>query len=160
MFAVGEKVVHPMHGAGTIEAITQECLAGETEQYYVFRMPSDALTLKIPTGNSGVVGLRRLLSRERMEELLKKLPTLDAEMVGNWNCRYRDNLAKLKSGDILELARVIKGLAQRELSRGLSTGERKMLQNAKRVLLSELAFVKELPYEAAEKLLQKAMMGN
>jgi len=160
MFCVGDKVVHPLHGAGVIEAITQETLVGTPARYYVFRMPSGGLTLKIPTENSGAVGLRGLLSREKMEELLRKIPALDAEMTNNWNRRYRENMEKLKSGDLLEVARVIKGLALREVRQGLSTGERKMLHSAKQVLLSELVLAKELTYEAAELLLQAAIMEN
>ena len=160
MFSVGDMVVHPLHGAGTIEAIIQERLVGELGWYYVFRMPAGGLTLKIPTENCGAVGLRDLLSPEKMEELLQRIPALDAEMTNNWNRRYRENMEKLKSGDLIEVARVIKGLALREASHGLSTGERKMLHNAKQVLLSELALVKELTYEAAELLLQTVIMEN
>ena len=160
MFSVGDRVVHPLHGAGIIEAITQERLAGELGQYYVFRMPAGGLTLKIPTENCGAIGLRDLLSREKMEELLGKIPGLDAEMTSNWNRRYRENMEKLKSGDLLEVARVIKGLALREAKQGLSTGERKMLHSAKQVLLSELVLVKELTYEMAETLLQTVIMAR
>ena len=160
MFSVGDRVVHPLHGAGVIEAITQERLAGELGQYYVFRMPAGGLTLKIPTENCGAIGLRGLLSREKMEELLGKIPGLDAEMTSNWNRRYRENMEKLKSGDLLEVARVIKGLALREAKQGLSTGERKMLHSAKQVLLSELVLVKELTYEMAETLLQTVIMAR
>ncbi len=160
MFCVGDKVVHPLHGAGIIEAITQERLVGSPGCYYVFRMPSGGLTLKIPTENCGAVGLRGLLSREKMEELLQKIPALDAEMTNNWNRRYRENMEKLKSGDLVEVARVIKGLILRDVKQGLSTGERKMLQSAKQVLLSELVFVKDVTYEAAEKLLLEAVMES
>lgn len=158
MFSIGDQVVHPLHGAGVIEEITQERLAGKLEQYYVFRMPTGGLTLKIPTENSGAVGLREPMSDEKMEELLHKIPALDAEMTNNWNRRYRENMEKLKSGDIVEVARVIKGLVLRDVKQGLSTGERKMLHNAKQILLSELAFVKTVTYEVADQLLQKVIM--
>ena len=160
MFSVGDRVVHPLHGAGIIEEITQERMSGQVGQYYVFRMPTGGLTLKVPTANCGAVGLRGLLSREKMEELLRAIPALDAEMTNNWNRRYRENMEKLKSGNLLEVARVIKGLALREEKHGLSTGERKMLHNAKQVLLSELVFVRELTYEEAEALLQDVIMEN
>ena len=160
MFSVGDRVVHPLHGAGIIEEITQERMAGQMGQYYVFRMPTGGLTLKVPTANCGAVGLRGLLSCEKMEELLNKIPSLDAEMTNNWNRRYRENMEKLKSGDLLEVARVIKGLVLREEKHGLSTGERKMLHNAKQVLLSELVYVKDLTYEKAEALLQAVIMEN
>lgn len=160
MFSIGDRVVHPLHGAGIIEGITQERLAGKLGQYYVFHMAAGGLTLKIPTENYGAVGLRAPLSREEMERLLEKIPHLEANMTNNWNRRYRENMEKLKSGDLLEVARVIKGLMLRELKQGLSTGERKMLHNAKQILLSELVFVKAVPYETAEGLLQAAVMEN
>lgn len=160
MFSIGDKVVHPLHGAGIIEEITQERLAGKLGHYYVFRMPAGGLTLKIPTENCGAVGLRAPLSDEKMEELLHKIPSLDVETTNNWNRRYRENMEKLKSGDLVEVARVIKGLALRDMKQGLSTGERKMLHNAKQILLSELVFVKAVSYEAAEQLLQAAIMEN
>ena len=160
MFSIGDKVVHPLHGAGIIESITQERLAGKLGQYYVFRMPTGGLTLKIPTENYGAVGLRSLLSGDEMEQLLRKIPHLDSEMTNNWNRRYRENMEKLKSGDLVEVARVIKGLILRDVKQGLSTGERKMLQSAKQVLLSELVFVKGVTYEAAEKLLLEAVMES
>ena len=153
MFSVGDKVVHPLHGAGVIEEITQERLMGKLELYYVFRMPTGGLTLKVPMEKSDTVGLRHLLSKEKMEELLCGIPDLETEMSNNWNKRYRENMEKLKSGDLLELARVIKGLAIRDAKQGLSTGERKMLHNAKQVLLSEMVMVKQLTYEKAEELL-------
>lgn len=160
MFSIGDKVVHPLHGAGIIEEITQERLAGKSERYYVFRMPAGGLTLKIPTENCGAVGLRAPLSDEKMEDLLHKIPGLDVEMTNNWNRRYRENMEKVKSGDLVEVARVIKGLILRDSSQGLSTGERKMLHNAKQILLSELVFVKAISYEAAEQLLHAVIMEN
>lgn len=160
MFSIGDKVVHPLHGAGIIEEITQERLAGKLAHYYVFRMPAGGLTLKIPTENCDAVGLRFPMSDDKMEELLHKIPGLNVEMTNNWNRRYRENMEKLKSGDIVEVARVIKGLALRDMKQGLSTGERKMLHNAKQVLLSELVFVKAISYEAAEQMLQAAIMEN
>lgn len=160
MFLVGDKVVHPLHGAGVIEDITQERLAGKTKRYYVFRVPNGSLTLKIPTENSGMVGLRDPMTSEQVEDLLSEIPDMDAEMTSNWNRRYRENMEKLKSGDIRDLAAVIKGLFLRDVKQGLSTGERKMLYNAKQVLLSEVALVKEITYDAAEKLLHSAILGG
>lgn len=160
MFLVGDKVVHPLHGAGVIEDITQERLSGKTVRYYVFRMPSGGLTLKIPTENSGTVGLRRPMTSEEADALFRKIPALNAEMNNNWNRRYRENMERLKSGNLQELTTVIKGLFLRDVKQGLSTGERKMLYNAKQVLLSELALVWDLTYEAAEKLLHSAILGD
>jgi len=138
MYLVGDKVVHPMHGAGIIEEITQERLAGRRAEYYVFRMPVGGLVLKIPTENCGNIGVRALSSLEEIERVLQVIPTLDAEMTANWNHRYRENMARIKSGDLVEVARVIKGLMWRDAQRGLSNGERKMLHTAKQILISEI----------------------
>ena len=108
MFLIGDKVVHPMHGAGVIERITHERLGSCVSSYYVFRMPSGGLVLKIPTDACCQIGLRCLSTAEHICQVLSAIPNLEVQMSANWNQRYRDNLARLKSGDLLEVARVIK----------------------------------------------------
>ena len=132
MFSVGDLVVHPMHGAGVIDAIVQEKVAGSTQDYYVFKMPVGGLLLKIPTANS--------------------------QASSNWNKRYRENLLRMKSGDLYEVARVIKGLMFRERKRGLSNGERKMLHTARQILLSELVLAEDSGYEEVERRVERAML--
>ena len=114
MYQVGDRVVHPMHGAGIIESIVQERLGGQLGSYYVFRMPSGGLTLKIPTGSCGAIGVRALSTSGRIREVLSAIPGLEIDRTTNWNRRYRENLNRLKSGDLLEVARVIKGLMWRD----------------------------------------------
>ena len=158
MFLIGDKVVHPMHGVGIIERITHERLDSRVSSYYVFRMPAGGLVLKIPTDACCQIGLRCLSTAEHICQVLSAIPTLEVQMSSNWNQRYRDNLARLKSGDLTEVARVVKSLMRREAARGLSTGERKMLHSAKEILLSELAMVREIGYQEAERLLDGAVM--
>ena len=160
MYLVGDKVVHPMHGAGIIEEITQERLAGRRAEYYVFRMPVGGLVLKIPTENCGTIGVRALSSQGEIQRLLDMIPALDAEMTANWNHRYRENMARIKSGDLVEVARVIKGLMWRDSQRGLSNGERKMLQTAKQILLSEIVLVCDIAYREAEESVREMMMAG
>lgn len=148
MFLIGDKVVHPMHGAGVIERITHERLGSCVSSYYVFRMPSGGLVLKIPTDACCQIGLRCLSTAEHICQVLS----------ANWNQRYRDNLARLKSGDLLEVARVIKGLMWRDHRRGLSNGERKMLHSAKQILISEVVLVEGSEYPAVEQRINEAMM--
>ena len=136
MYQVGDRVVHPMHGAGIIESIVQERLGGQLGSYYVFRMPSGGLTLKIPTGSCGAIGVRALSTSGRI----------------------RENLNRLKSGDLLEVARVIKGLMWRDREKGLSNGERKMLHSAKQILVSEVVLVEGHTYPDAEQRIEQAMM--
>lgn len=160
MYLVGEKVVHPMHGAGVIEAITEEKLAGKRANYYVFRMPVGGLVLKIPTENSGSIGVRSLSSQEEIQSVLQSISDMDAEMTANWNHRYRENMQRIKSGDLMEVARVIKGLMWRDAQRGLSNGERKMLHTAKQILISEIVLVQGLTYQEAENCLNETIMAG
>ena len=152
MYTVGEKVVHPMHGAGVITEITEERMSGGVERYYVFTAPLSGLTLKIPVGNSGAVGLRQPISRQQLSEMLATLGEVEDDPAENWNHRYRENMERIKS--------VIKGLMSREARRGLSTVERKMLRSAKQILLSEVMLVENLSYDGAEQLLSRSVLAE
>lgn len=160
MYTVGEKVVHPMHGAGVISEITEERMSGELERYYVFSAPLSGLTLKIPVANSGAVGLRRLISRQQLAETLASLHEIEEDMAENWNHRYRENMGRIKSGEVREVARVVKDLMHRDARRGLSTVERKMLRSAKQILLSEMMLVEDLSYDGAEQLLSRSVLAE
>ena len=157
MFSVGDLVVHPMHGAGVIDAIVQEKVAGSTQDYYVFKMPVGGLLLKIPTANSQAIGIRSIIQQPEAEALISAIPSLKVEESSNWNKRYRENMVRMKSGDLYEVARVIKGLMFRERKRGLSNGERKMLHSARQILISELVLSKSQSYESAEAELDTAL---
>ena len=160
MFSVVDLVVHPMHGAGVIDAIVREKVAGSTQDYYVFKMPVGGLLLKIPTANSQAIGIRSIIQRPEAEALIAAIPSMPVEENSNWNKRYRENMARLKSGDLYEVARVIKGLLYRERRRGLSNGERKMLHSAKQILLSELVLAEDSGYEELEKRVERAMFQS
>ena len=160
MYTVGEKVVHPMHGAGVITEITEERMSGGVERYYVFTAPLSGLTLKIPVGNSGAVGLRQPISRQQLSEMLATLGEVEDDPAENWNHRYRENMERIKSGDLLEVAGVIKALMHRDGERGLSTGERKMLHNARQILLSEVVLAEDVEYADAEARVNAAMMAE
>lgn len=158
MFSIGDLVVHPMHGAGVIDDIVREKVAGVTQEYYVFKMPMGGLILKIPVANSQVIGIRGIISRAEAEALLNAIPHLAVETNANWNKRYQENLTRLKSGDLYQVARVIKSLMRRDSLRGLSTGERKMLHNAKQIMISEIVLVEHVAYQDAESRIDRAMM--
>ena len=160
MFSVGDLVVHPMHGAGVIDAIVREKVAGSTQDYYVFKMPVGGLLLKIPTANSQAIGIRSIIQRPEAEALIAAIPSMPVEENSNWNKRYRENMARLKSGDLYEVAGVIIGLLDRERRRGLSNGERKMLHSAKQILLSELVLAEDSGYEELEKRVERAMFQS
>lgn len=158
MFSIGDLVVHPMHGAGVIDAIVQEKVNGSTQDYYVFKMPVGGLLLKIPTANSQAIGIRAIVGQREAEAVINAIPAMEVEENANWNKRYRENMLRLKSGDLYEVARVIKSLMRRDRQRGLSTGERKMLHNAKQILLSELVLSERAGYEEVEDRINRAML--
>lgn len=160
MFHVGDKVAHPMHGAGIIDEIVTETVAGAQQDYYVFRMPVGGLTLKIPTSSGETSGLRGVWDISRIQQLIQDLAVLEVErFVGSWNQRYRDNMEKLKSGDLYQVAGVVKSLLHRENEKGLSTGERKMLRTAKQILISEMALSTGEAYSDLERRIHTAAGG-
>ena len=158
MFGIGELVVHPMHGAGVIDNIVQERIGGQVKEYYVFKMPMGGLILKIPVANSQMIGVRGIISHGEVEALFEAIPAMAVESNANWNKRYQENMARMKSGDLYEVARVVKALMHRDRLRGLSTGERKMLHTAKQIMLSEMVLVEECEYREVELRLEEAML--
>ena len=158
MFQIGDLIVHPMHGAGVIDDVIKEKVAGTTQEYYVFKMPVGGLILKIPTANCQAIGIRSIISPTEGKAVFAGIPALEVQSSANWNKRYQENLLRLKSGDLNEVARVVKGLMRRESRRGLSTGERKMLHSAKQIIVSEIALVEGCAYQDAEARLDYAVM--
>ena len=159
MFQVGDKIVHPMHGAGIVESIVQKKVNGVMRDYYVLKLPVRAMVVMIPTDNSEEIGVRPIVDREQADQVLAAIPGIEVDMTQNWNRRYRENMLRLKSGDLIEVARVVKGLMLREEERGLSTGERKMLHTARQILLSELVLSEQGPYEEVEARVDRAILG-
>ena len=158
MFSVGDKIAHPLHGAGVIEGLETKTVGGVPREYYVMNPPFGQMRVLIPTDSVEAVGVRPVIDRSEAEALLASLPELECEMTQNWNKRYRENMLRIRSGDLMEVARVIKGLFQRDRERGLSTGERKMLRSAKRILISELVLVQDGSYEEIEKKIDAALV--
>lgn len=154
LFNVGDKVVYPMHGAGIIEAIEEREILGEKKKYYIMRIPIGDMKVMIPMSNVQVIGIREVVDEEAIDEVIGILKNHQTSMSTNWNRRYRANLDKIKSGDIYEVADVVRNLMLRDHEKGLSTGERKMLDNAKQILISELVLAKELKQEDAFALLE------
>ena len=157
VFQVGDKVVHPLHGAGIVDSIVQKKVDGVVRDYYILKLPNRSMVVMIPTDSSDEIGVRPVVDREQADRVLAAIPTIQVEMTSNWNHRYRENMERMKSGDLLEVARVIKGLTARDMKRGLSTGERKMLHAAKQILISEIVLSKSVSYESAEEALNTAL---
>ncbi|HCJ09893.1 MAG TPA: CarD family transcriptional regulator [Clostridiales bacterium] len=154
MFKVGDKVVYPMHGAGIIEAIEEREILGKKKMYYIMRLPLGDMKVMIPTDNVEEIGLREIISRDEVKKVLEVLKTPKTKMSSNWNRRYRANMQKIKSGNIYEVAEVVRNLQIRDIEKGLSTGERKMLSNAKQILISELVLADNMTEEEAEAMIE------
>ncbi|HZK33936.1 MAG TPA: CarD family transcriptional regulator [Bacillota bacterium] len=138
MFEIGDKVVYPMHGAGIIEGIEAKEILGETQQYYVLTFPIGGMKVMIPTKNVENIGIRQVISGTDFNKVMQVLSNEGPALPDNWNKRYRMNLEKLKTGDIYEVVNVVRDLMLRDHAKGLSTAERKMLNNARQILVSEL----------------------
>ena len=157
MFCVGVSVVPHMHGPGVISDFVKDRISGTTGEYYVSEMPVRGLPLKSPVPNTPAIGIRAVVGRAEAEALLRAIPALVVKEPSNWNHRYRENMERLKSGDLYEVARMIKGLMQRESAHRLSTGERKMLHSAKQILISEIVLTEGCAYQEVEDRINHAM---
>ena len=156
-FAVGDRIVHPLHGAGVIDSIENQRVCGVERSYYVMHIKMGDMLVKVPTDSSDAVGLRPIMKPEEAKKFLDYIGTIKPEMTQNWNRRYRENMSKLRSGNLKDVAEVIKGLTVRDSERGLSTGERKMPHSAKEILLSEIVLSQSYTYDEASTLLEDAL---
>lgn len=154
MFEIGDKVVYPMHGAGIIEDIEVKTILNEEKKYYILNLPLKEMKAMIPVDNTEELGLRPVVDEERLEEVIALLREGLSDMLSNWNRRFRENTDKLKTGDILEVAEVVRNLMIMDDKKGLSTGERKMVNNATKYLLSEICLSKDVDMAEAERILR------
>ena len=137
MFKVGDKIVYPMHGAGVIETIEERSILDEKQSYYIIKMPGEVKVM-VPTSKAEEIGVRNIIDKGSADKVIGILEQDETEMDKNWNKRYRDNMDKMKSGDIYEIADVVRNLSFKQKEKGLSTGEKKMLNNAKQILVDKL----------------------
>ena len=157
MFQIGDKVVHPMHGAGIVDSIVQKKVNGVVREYYILKLPMGGMLVMIPVQSCGEIGVRPVVDEQEAERIIAAFPEIEVDTTQNWNRRYRENMLRLKSGDLLEVARVIKSLSVRDGERGLSTGERKMLHSAKQILISEIVLSQNSSYEDVEARINTAL---
>ena len=157
MFNVGDKIVHPMHGAGVVDSIVEKKFNGNVMNYYVLKIPMGSMLVMIPTENSADIGVRPIVGREEAESVITSMSSIEVDMTQNWNRRYRENMLRIKSGDLMEVAKVVKGLMERDSYKGLSTGERKMLHSAKQILISEIVLSESTSYEEVEARINAAL---
>ncbi len=156
-FQIGDRIAHPLHGAGVISDIECKRMDGMLTEYYVLKLPISDMLIKIPKDTCEKVGVRPILSADEANAVLLTLGEADVCMNQNWNKRYRENMLRIRSGDLREVAGVIKGLMHRDAERGLSTGERKMLHSAKQILISEIVLSTNCSYAEIESQLNAVM---
>ena len=153
MYKIGDQIAHPLHGAGVISGIETRRINGQNRDYYMMHIPVGDMMVMIPTETCDIIGIRPVIDAARADVILDSIPDIEVSSNQNWNKRYRENIVRIKSGDLLEVAAVIKSLVFRDNERGLSTGERKMLHSAKQILISEIVLAQQVSYNEVEQRL-------
>jgi CarD family transcriptional regulator len=155
VFDVGDVVVYPHHGAGIIEGISEKDIEGETRTYFVLRMCQGNLKVMVPADNTIQVGLRNVIGKKEAGRVFDILGEEQSPMPSNWNHRYKKNRDKLRSGDVFQVAEVVRNLTLRDIEKGLSSGEKRMLNQAREILASELMYAVEVEVEEAQRMIEE-----
>lgn len=153
VFELGDKVVYPHHGAGTVVQKETKNVLGEDREYLTIRILHNDMTVMVPSDNVDKAGLRKVIGEDTVEEVLGVIQGGGTNMPKNWNRRFKHNRDKMKTGDIFELAEVVRNLSIRDGDKGLSTGEKQMFGKAKKILASELMYAKDMDEEEADEYL-------
>ena len=159
MYKVGDKVVYPHHGAGTVVKKEKRDVLGEKREYLTIKILHNDMTVNVPSENAEKVGLRKVIGEDMVKVVVKALTGGGTQMPKNWNRRFKHNRDKMKTGDILELAEVVRNLSLRDREKGLSTGEKQMFVKAKKILASELMYAKDMDEEEAAEWLDGVLVG-
>ncbi|MBW3083844.1 RNA polymerase-binding transcription factor CarD [Austwickia sp. TVS 96-490-7B] len=157
VFNVGETVVYPHHGAALIEEIKTRTIRGEEKLYLVLKVAQGDLTIEVPADNCEDIGVRDVVGQEGLDRVFAVLRASHTEEPTNWSRRYKANLEKLASGDVIKVAEVVRDLWRREKGRGLSAGEKRMLAKARQILVSELALAEKTDEGKAESMLDEVL---
>lgn len=153
MFNVGDKVVYPHHGAGIVERVEERDVEGEKKKYFILSLCRGDLKITVPEESTESVGLRGIIGKREVKSVFEVLHQGQSQMPTNWNHRYKKNRDKIRSGNVYQLAEVVRNLSIREREKGLSTGEKRMLNQARQILLSEIIYVLNIDDEKAAKML-------
>jgi CarD family transcriptional regulator len=159
LYKLGDKVVYPHHGAGTVVKKEMREVLGQKREYLTIKILHNDMTVNVPSENAEKVGLRKVSDEKMMDSVYKALTAGSTEMPKNWNRRFKHNRDKMKTGDILELAEVVRNLSLRDHEKGLSTGEKQMFVKAKKILASELMYAKGMNEEEAGVWLDQVLAG-
>src|SRR5262249_50220145 len=160
LYDVGDKVVYPHHAAGTVVKKEKREVLGQQREYLTIKILHNDMTVQVPSENAEKVGLRRVIGEKEVGVVLKALTGVSTEMPKNWNRRFKHNRDKMKTGDILELAEVVRNLALRDREKGLSTGEKQMFVKAKKILASELMYAKDMDEETCADWLEEVLASD
>ena len=160
MYKIGDKVVYPHHGAGTVVKREKREVLGEKREYLTIKILHNDMTVNVPSENAEAVGLRKVIGEDMVKVVVKALTGGGTAMPKNWNRRFKHNRDKMKTGDILELAEVVRNLSLRDSEKGLSTGEKQMFVKAKKILASELMYAKDMDEEEAAEWLDGVLVGT
>ena len=154
MFKIGDKIVYPLHGAGTIMGIETKKVLGKNQEYYVLQIPIGDMKVMIPTDNIEEIGIREVSSEKEADEVIEFFKAYEGDSFeSNWNKRYQDNIKRLREGNLVEVAKIAKTLLTRDKEKALSNAERKMLSNSKHILVSELVIAKKVSQKELEAML-------
>ena len=157
LYEVGDKVVSPHHGAGNIIKKEQKEILGQRREYLTIQILYNDMTVMVPTENADSAGLRKVIGEETVDEVLAVLRDDGTQMPKNWNRRFKHNRDKIKTGDIFELAEVVRNLSIRDMDKGLSTGEKQMFGRAKKILASELMYARDMEEQEAIDFLENLL---
>ena len=157
MYKTGDKILYPMHGAGVIKKIDKREILGEVKDYYLLHVPCGDMEVMIPVDKCDDIGVRPVVSSRELEEAIAVLSLESSEMTGNWNKRYRDNMDKIKSGEVVAVAEIVRNLTRINRENRLSAGEKKMLSNARKILQSEIMLVLDIGEEEADRIIDSAI---
>ena len=154
MYQVGDRILYPMHGAGIIKLIEKREILGSVKEYYILHVPCGDMNVMIPVDNCDAIGVRPIVTEEEIQAAIEILRQESTQMTGNWNKRYRENTERMQTGDILEVAAVVRNLVRTDRKKPLSTGEKKLLSTAKQILESELVYSGGYTMEEADELVE------
>lgn len=153
MYNIGDKIVYSVHGAGTIVDIQNIEIFGDEKSYYILQLPINNIKISIPVDGVDDAVIRPVISREEGKKVAEILKSEKTEMSSNWGQRYRENLETIKTGDIYEIADIVRNLTILDMTKGLSASEKKMLTNSKRIIVSELVIIGALEKEEASQMI-------
>jgi CarD family transcriptional regulator len=160
LYKIGDKVVYPHHGAGTVVKKETREVLGEKREYLTIQILHNDMTVNVPAENADAVGLRKVINEDTVKEVVKALTGNGTTMPKNWNRRFKHNRDKMKTGDIFELAEVVRNLSLRDRDKGLSTGEKQMFVKAKKILISELMYAKGMDEEETAEWLDGVLVSD